>query len=62
MIDHDDWGSLSQDDAESHQYIGACIYHGNPQSIRKLMLGKRLRKSLKKVEKQVAPMEHQGAA
>ena len=52
MIKTDEWGNLSQDDADSHKYMGACVYHGAAQSIRKFMLGKRLRKNLVKVQKQ----------
>ena len=45
---------MSQDDSKAHRYGGVAVFITAPDSIRQLMLGKRLRKSLKIVEEQTA--------
>jgi hypothetical protein len=50
----DEWGTMSQDDSSAHRYGGAALFITAPDSIRQLMLRKRLRKSLRTVEDQTA--------
>ena len=45
---------MSQDDYNAHRYGGAAVYITAPDTIRQLMLGKRLRKLLQTVEDQTA--------
>jgi hypothetical protein len=45
---------MSQDDSSAHRYGGAAEFITAPDSIRQLMLEKRLQKSLKTVEDQTA--------
>ena len=53
----EDWGSLNQDDAEAHKYMGAAVYHGAANSLRGFMLGKRTRKILRKAQERAGERE-----
>ena len=51
------WGNLSQDDAEAHKYVCTVVCHDDPGALRKFMLGKRLRKNLKGMQIKLGSLE-----
>ena len=53
-----EWGCLSQDDAETNKIECAIVYHGSPEALRRLMLGKRLRKGLMKEQEKHEALEY----